>query len=85
MSLQTSEQLKAARAACNLTRGQLAELTEQSERTVSAETVKRLENGKGDLSANVSTINTLQRALESKGIIFIARNGGPAGIRVLEQ
>lgn len=74
--LETVEQLKAARAASDMTRKDLAK-----EAGVSSETIKRLEGQKGKISGNITTINALSLALESKGVIFVPENGGPAGIR----
>lgn len=78
--METVEQLKAARAALDMTRKELAKLS-----GVSSETVKRLENQNGKLSGNVTTIGALTRALEGKGVIFVPQNGGPAGVRFENQ
>jgi transcriptional regulator with XRE-family HTH domain len=46
---------------------------------VTANTVTRIENG---ADAKQSTIDRLQRALESAGVVFIDENGGGLGVRL---
>ena len=74
--METVKQLRAARAALGQTRDDLAKAS-----GVSVETIKRMEGGTGKLAGNVSTIAALRAALESEGVIFVAENGGPAGVR----
>jgi transcriptional regulator with XRE-family HTH domain len=73
----TGEQLRAARAIVRLEQSELA-----LEAGVSVDTVKRLERMVGPLSANVTTIESLQRALERAGVIFVAENGEGPGVRL---
>jgi predicted transcriptional regulator len=49
---------------------------------VSLETVKRIEGMTGPVSANVATVDAIQRALEAAGVVFIAENGGGPGVRL---
>jgi transcriptional regulator with XRE-family HTH domain len=49
---------------------------------VSANTVTRIENG---ADAKQSTMDRLQRALESAGVVFIDENGGGAGVRLRKR
>lgn len=75
--MDTSEQLRAARALLEWTRDDLAKAA-----GISAETIKRLEKGKqGALSANMNTVRALREALEAAGIQFIPENGGKPGVR----
>ncbi|MGO4842808.1 helix-turn-helix domain-containing protein, partial [Rhizobiaceae sp. 2RAB30] len=46
---------------------------------VTANTVTRIENGS---DAKQSTLAALQSALEAGGVMFIAENGGGAGVRL---
>ncbi len=56
------------------------ELAEKS--GVTANTVTRIENGS---DAKQSTIAALRAALELAGVVFIAENGGGAGVRLKER
>jgi transcriptional regulator with XRE-family HTH domain len=47
---------------------------------VSVDTIKRLERTVGPLSANVTTIEAIQRVLEAAGVEFT--NGGQPGVRI---
>ena len=49
---------------------------------VTANTVTRIENG-GD--AKQSTIDALQKAMESAGVIFIPANGEDVGVRLRRE
>jgi hypothetical protein len=49
---------------------------------ISLETVKRLEGMTGPVSAHSGTLDAVERALEAAGVIFIAENGGGAGVRL---
>ncbi|WP_413993406.1 helix-turn-helix domain-containing protein [Labrys okinawensis] len=75
--MQTSDQLRAARA---LIRWDQKILAQRS--GVSVPTIKRLEAQSGILSANVPTLAAVRRALESAGVIFVAENGEGAGVRL---
>ena len=74
--METSEQLRAARAMLGLTRAQLADAAD-----VSQETIKKLESASGPLNGTTRIIGKIRSALIELGIIFIPENGGPAGIR----
>ena len=47
---------------------------------VSLETVKRIEKRPGPISAMAATLDKLQRALETAGIVFT--NGGEPGVKL---
>ncbi len=49
---------------------------------VSLPTVKRLELGEGPLGVRLETLQKLQRALETAGVIFVASNGEGPGVRL---
>ena len=77
MSLTDVAQLRAARSMVGLTQAELAEKS-----GVSLPTIKRLEIGSGQLGVRLDTLQKLQRALEAAGVVFIAENGGGAGVRL---
>jgi len=64
--MQTSEQLRAARAMLKIDQLTLAERS-----GVSVETIKRFESGKGKIKGRSDTIESLRRTLEFMGIEFI--------------
>ncbi len=49
---------------------------------VNPNTVTRYEKGGG---ANVTTVQSLQRALEAAGVVFIQENGGGPGVRLAQR
>jgi transcriptional regulator with XRE-family HTH domain len=67
-------QCKMARAAMGLGVRDLAKLAD-----VSPNTVARLERGE---ALKEGTVSTIRAALESAGVIFVAENGGGAGVRL---
>ena len=67
-------QVRMARAAVGWGVRELAERA-----GVTANTVTRIENG---ADAKQSTMDALQRALESAGVEFIPENGGGPGVRL---
>ena len=73
----TAEQMRAARAIIRMEQGELAKAS-----GVSVETVKRLESLRGTVSAQLSTVTAIKRALEAAGVVFIDENGGGAGVRL---
>ena len=73
----TGEQLRAARAMLKIEQGELADLS-----GVSVETIKRLERIEGPISANSTTLDSLQKALERDGAVFLPENGGLPGVRI---
>jgi len=73
----TGEQIRAARALARLEQAELARAAD-----VSLETVKRLEGTRGQVSANVSTVAAITRALQSAGVLFIEENGEGPGVRL---
>ena len=77
MGIDTSEQLRAARA---LLRWEQKDLALAS--GVSLPTIKRLETKPGPLVAHRPTLDALLRALETAGIQFIPENGGGPGVRL---
>lgn len=72
-----SEQVRAARA---LLRWEQKDLAEASK--VSLPSIKRLEAQPGPLAAQSRTIDAIQNALETAGIVFILQNGGGPGVRL---
>jgi len=73
----TSEQLRAARALLRMTVVQLAELS-----SVGEATIKRIEAGSGLPNANIKTLNSLMKALDSVGIKFIGTPDDRPGVRL---
>jgi transcriptional regulator with XRE-family HTH domain len=71
----TGEQVRAARAMARIEQADLAQRA-----GVSVDTIKRLERTPGPLSANVATVEAVQRALEAAGVEFT--NGGQPGVRL---
>ena len=72
----SGSQIRAARALLGMTQG---DLTEKS--GVSFATIQRMETlGTGRSSA--SNVDAIQKALEKAGVMFIAENGGGAGVRL---
>ena len=51
-------------------------------RLCNPDTVTRYEKGGG---ANVATVQSLQRAIEAAGVVFIQENGGGAGVRLAQR
>jgi hypothetical protein len=49
---------------------------------VSIDTVKRLEQMRGPISANTATEAALRRALSDAGVIFLDENGDGPGVRL---
>ncbi|WP_448150993.1 helix-turn-helix domain-containing protein [Labrys miyagiensis] len=80
ISIIQRSQLRAARALLGWSQDRLAEAS-----GVSLPTIKRLEPGAGPLSTKVETMDKLQRALETAGVIFVAENGEGAGVRLRKQ
>ena len=80
MVVLTSELIRAARALLRWEQRDLA-----GESSVSLPTIKRLEAKPGPLSAHVTTVLALKRALESGGVEFIEENGGGPGVRFAKK
>ncbi|WP_367272362.1 helix-turn-helix domain-containing protein [Phreatobacter sp.] len=72
--------MKAARALLDWSQAALAEAS-----GVSLPTVKRLEASDGELGGREDTGDKIRAALESAGIIFVAENGGGAGVRLAKS
>lgn len=70
----SSEQCRAARALLNWTQADLAERT-----SISAVSIRAFERG-GEMRG--SNQKLIRLTFESSGIIFIAENGGGAGVRL---
>lgn len=75
--MKTVEQLKAARAMLHMSQQRLCEKS-----GVGIATIKRIETGRGEISAYQRTIDTLRSTLESAGVVFIDANGGGPGVRL---
>jgi predicted transcriptional regulator len=73
----SSSQIRGARAILRLDQAELAKAAD-----VSVETVKRIESMEGELKIRLDTLVKIKTALEKAGIIFIAENGGGAGVRL---
>jgi DNA-binding XRE family transcriptional regulator len=73
----TKEQCKGARAMLDLTREQLAAMSEISHRTI-------VDFERGARQPHKSTLTLLKSALEAAGIEFIDPNGGGPGLRLRE-
>jgi len=73
----TAAQIRAARALIGMTQAELAAMS-----GVSLPTIKRIETG---ADAKVSTVASLQSALEAAGVEFIPENGGGAGVRLRKE
>lgn len=69
-----ADQLRMARAAL---RWSVRDLAEKS--GITANTISRIENGS---DTRTSTVESLKRALEEGGVVFISENGGGAGVRL---
>lgn len=66
MGLKTVEQLRQARAALGWTQAKVAEAA-----GVSVPTIKRLENGRGNLAVRFETLTNLETALTAQGVQFL--------------
>ena len=73
----TSGPIKAARALLGLTKAKLAELS-----GIGFTTLVRLESFDGVPSANIKTLDSVKRALESSGIEFIGSPDDGPGVRL---
>lgn len=71
----TSEQLRAARAMVGLSQADLASMTGRTDKTV-----RRAETDVSLVAAD--TVAALRAALETAGVVFLAENGGGAGVRL---
>jgi transcriptional regulator with XRE-family HTH domain len=74
----TPPQSRAARALLNWSQPELAEASR-----VSVSTIRDFETGKRSPIDN--NLTAIRAALESAGVVFIAQNGGGAGVRLAEQ
>lgn len=74
-------QIRAARVLIGMSQVELAERA-----SISVATVKRIEAARAELSGTISTIASIQRALEEAGVIFIDQDqrSGP-GVRLLKR
>ena len=70
----TPMQCRMARAALELSTSSLAHMAR-----VGVNTVNRFETGQ---DARMSSVNAIQRALESAGVIFVEENGDGPGVRL---
>ncbi|HEV7353253.1 MAG TPA: hypothetical protein VGN74_09025 [Brevundimonas sp.] len=70
MFILTGEQIKAGRALCRVNQTELARRA-----GVSLETVKRLEAIRGEVDANVRTLNAILSAFEALGVSFECEDG----------
>lgn len=75
----TPHQIRAARALLEWSQSDLAEAA-----GVSRPTIKRMES-KGPATSSAGNVDSVQRALEEAGVIFIAENGGGPGVRLRKE
>jgi hypothetical protein len=73
----TSAQCRAGRALVDWSQQQLADAAR-----VGVVTVRQFEGGGTPRNA---TLDVIQRALESAGVVFIAENGGGPGVRLRKR
>lgn len=73
----TGEQIRAARA---ILRWKASDLAEKA--GIGLSTVQRAEQGDGPVTMMRANLDALVRTLEGAGIVFIAENGGGAGVRL---
>ncbi|MBI0538982.1 XRE family transcriptional regulator [Roseomonas sp. KE2513] len=73
----TSDQIRAARA---LVRWSAEDLARES--GVGLSTVRRIEAADGVPSASAKNLASLQRSLETAGVIFVPENGDGPGVRL---
>lgn len=73
-------QIRAARVLLGLSQQEVAELS-----NVGLATIKRVEAAGSELTGTAQTMGRIQRALEAKGVVFIAQDDkqGP-GVRLKE-
>ena len=76
----TSGQIKAARALLGLTTAKLAELS-----GIGFTTLVRLESFDSVPSANIKTLDSVKRTLESAGIEFIGTPDDGPGVRLFNK
>lgn len=76
----TGEQIKAGRALTRIDQGGLAKAA-----SVSLDTIKRLEQMRGPISANTATEAAIRSALNAAGVIFIDENGEGPGVRLRKK
>lgn len=73
----TGEQVRAGRELIRWRQNDLAKAA-----SVSLPTIKRIEAIRGQISANVTTVNSIFDAFTKAGIEFIQENGGGPGVRL---
>lgn len=74
----TAEQMRGARAMLGWKQSELAKRAD-----VSLRTVARLELSSGPLTAYSTTVDAIECAMESVGVIFLDDDGHGAGVRLL--
>ena len=72
----TLEQIKGARAMLGLSAGDLAKLS-----GLGTATIQRMES-RGTGSSSAANVETVQKALENAGVVFISSNGDGPGVRL---
>ena len=75
----TGRQISAARALCGISQAQLATAA-----GISVPTLKRMEASDGEAVGLRNNVGAVKAALEATGVVFIAENGGGAGVRLLK-
>lgn len=74
-----ASQIRAGRALVKMSQSALAEAA-----GISVPTVKRIE-AEGPGRSSLDTVTAIKEALEAAGVVFIAKNGGGAGVRLKSQ
>lgn len=78
LMLTTGNQLRAARALVDIGQVELADAAK-----VNVNTIRAMEGRKAQtLSSGLDTVRAVQAALETRGVRFIAENGGGPGVRL---
>ncbi len=77
MAKPTGRQIAAARTILGISQADLA-----ARASVSVPTIKRMEASAGIATGMANNVAAVCRALEAAGVVFIAENGGGAGVRL---
>lgn len=75
--MMTAHQIRAGRALIEWSQDDLAQAA-----GVSRPTIKRMESKAGPGSSSAANVDSVQRALEAKGVSFIDPNGMGPGVRL---
>ncbi len=73
----TGRQIAAGRTLAGLGQDELA-----ARASISVATLRRMEASEGPASGLTNNVRAVAQALEAAGVVFIAENGGGAGVRL---